>query len=152
MTRYLVTGLTAAALLVVVAGCSSTSTTPRWGYGGPPPLFAYQDGYVEDQTMSGPIPYWAYNTNVPGSRRYANFRGVDEEWYTFIGPPGLAGEPGPLGPVGMAGPAGPPGAAGPPGEGGTTGLRGPAGTTGAAAPTTTPAMAGVQAGGGAVIR
>ena len=57
MFRHLMTGLTAATLVIVAAGCSSTtSTTPRWGYAGPPPLFAYGDGYVEDQTATGPVP------------------------------------------------------------------------------------------------
>jgi hypothetical protein len=104
MVRHLMTGLTAATLVIVAAGCgSTTSTTPRWGYAGPPPLFAYGDGYVEDQTPTGPIPSLNLGTNIPGSRRYSGFRGVPEEWYTF------AGAPGPVGPVGEAGPPGEPG-------------------------------------------
>ena len=45
---------TAAAALVALAaaGCASTAT-PRVGYGGPPPLFEYQDGYVEDRSPGG---------------------------------------------------------------------------------------------------
>ena len=84
MLRHLMTGFMAATVVIVAAGCSSTtSTTPRFGYAGPPPLFSYQDGYVEDQTATGPIPTWANQTNVPGSRRYSRFGGVTEEWYTF---------------------------------------------------------------------
>jgi len=131
MLRYLMTGFMAAAVVIVAAGCSSaTSTTPRFGYGGPPPLFSYQDGYVEDQTATGPIPTWAYNTNVPGSRRYSNFPGVTEEWSTFVGPPGPAGRPGPLGSAGLAGLPGPVGPAGPPGPVGLTGLPGDQGERG----------------------
>jgi hypothetical protein len=58
MLRYLLTGLAAATLVIVVAGCSSTASTPRWGYAGPPPLYAYWDGYVEDQTATGPTATW----------------------------------------------------------------------------------------------
>jgi len=128
MLRHLMTGCVAATLVIVVAGCSSTtSTTPRWGYAGPPPLFSYQDGYVEDQTATGPLPTWAQSTNVPGSRRYSRFLGVPEEWYTFAGPPGPAG---PLGAVGAMGPAGAPGPAGPVGVGGLPGPPGPHGAHG----------------------
>lgn len=131
MLRYLMTGLTAAALVIAVAGCSST--TPRWGYAGPPPLFAHGDGYVEDQTATGPIPSWKFDTNVPGSRRYADWRGVPEEWYTFAGSAGSAGQPGLAGlqgPAGPAGPAGPPGPAGAPGPVGPVGAVGPPGAPG----------------------
>jgi collagen triple helix repeat protein len=134
MFRHLMTGLTAATLVIVAAGCSSTaSTTPRWGYAGPPPLFAHGDGYVEDQTATGPIPAWKFNTNVPGSRRYADWPGVTEEWYTFAGPSGSAGQPGLAGlpgPAGPAGPAGPPGLAGAPGPVGPVGEVGPPGAPG----------------------
>ncbi len=133
MLRHLMTGLTAAALVIAVAGCSST--TPRWGYAGPPPLFAHGDGYVEDQTATGPVPTLSTvgNTNIPGSRRYSGFPGVTEEWYTFAGPAGPAGQPGsaglqgpagPAGPAGLPGPAGPPGPVGPVGEQGSPGQPG----------------------------
>ena len=132
MLRHLVTGLTAATLVLVAAGCSSTtSTTPRWGYAGPPPLFAYGDGYVEDQTATGPVPWWARGTNVPGSRRYSRFPRVTEEWYTFPGPAGPAGKPGLAGLAGPAGPAGPPGPAGPAGAPGPVGPAGEVGPPGA---------------------
>lgn len=131
MLRYLMTGFMAAAVGIVAAGCSSTtSTTPQFGYAGPPPLFSYQDGYVEDQTATGPVPTWALGTNVPGSRRYSRFPGVTEEWYTFAGPSGPAGKPGPMGPAGLAGLPGPVGPAGPAGPVGLTGLQGPQGERG----------------------
>ena len=89
MFRNLMTGLTAAALLIAVTGCSSTSsTTPRWGYAGPPPLFAHGDGYVKDQTATGPIPWWGQGTNVPGSRRYANWPGLPRSGTRLPGRPG----------------------------------------------------------------
>jgi collagen triple helix repeat protein len=136
MFRHLMTGLTAATLVIVAAGCSATtSTTPRWGYAGPPPLFAHGDGYVEDQTATGPVPTLSTvgNTNIPGSRRYSGFPGVTEEWYTFAGPSGPAGRPGSAGlpgPAGPAGPAGPPGPAGAPGPVGPAGAAGPPGAPG----------------------
>ena len=130
MLRYLMTGFAAATLVIVAAGCSSTtSTTPRFGYAGPPPLFSYQDGYVEDQPATGPMPTWDKEGRVPGARRYSGFPGVNEEWYTFPGPAGLAGPQGPvgpMGPVGLSGPAGAPGLSGsmgPLGAGGEQGHR-----------------------------
>jgi hypothetical protein len=145
--RYLMTGLTAAALVIVAAGCSSTtSTTPRFGYAGPPPLFAYLDGYVEDRTASGPIPSWAYETNIPGARRYASFRNVPEEWYTFPGPAGPAGVEGVVGPVGPAGPAGPAGAPG------IAGVPGPVGPAGVAGLPGSPGVQGAHGEPGRVIR
>lgn len=142
MLRQVMTGLAAASLVMVAAGCSSTtSTTPRWGYAGPPPLFAWGDGYVEDQTATGPVPMWSTgNTNVPGSRRYSGFPGVTEEWYTFAGAAGPAGRQGLAGPAGPAGapglagsqgPAGPPGPVGPVGVAGPPGPAGPPGAVGA---------------------
>ena len=108
MLRHLMTGLLAATLVIGAGGWgSATLTTPRWGYAGAPPLFSYQDGYVEDQTATGPIPTWSFSTNVPGSRRYSRFPGVTEEWYTFPGPPGPAGPAGPPGAPGLAGATGP---------------------------------------------
>lgn len=131
MMRQLVTGLMAAAAVIVSAGCgSTTSTTPRWGYAGPPPLFSYEDGYVEDQSATGPVPTWALGPNVPGSRRYSRFPGVTQEWYTFPGPSGPAGSPGPVGPEGPAGPPGPMGPAGVAGIAGPVGPQGPEGEPG----------------------
>lgn len=137
MLRPIMKGLMAAALVVVAAGCgATTSTTPRWGYAGPPPLYSFLDGYVEDQTATGPLTTWAQGTNIPGSRRYSTFRDVPDEWYTFPGPAGVqgpqgvAGLAGPAGPAGPPGPAGPVGIAGPVGPAGIAGLPGPAGTAG----------------------
>jgi hypothetical protein len=147
MLRHMMTGLTAATLVMVAAGCSSTtSTTPRWGYAGPPPLFAHGDGYVEDQTATGPVATWARGTNVPGSRRYADFFRVPKEWYTFAGPAGPAGK---SGLVGLAGPAGTPGLAGAPGPAGASGAVGPAGPAG---PPGLPGPEGAPGAPGGVIR
>ena len=119
---------TAAAALIALAaaGCASTAT-PRVGYGGPPPLFEYQDGYVEDRSPYGPMPTYAgENTTIPGSKRYYWIPG-SPEWYTFRGPQGPAGLAGPAGPQGPRGLAG---AAGPLGPSGIAGARGPEGASG----------------------
>jgi collagen triple helix repeat protein len=143
---HLMKGLTVATVVIFVAGCgSTTSTTPRWGYGGPPPLYGYLDGYVEDQSVSGPVPTWAMGTNTPGSRRYSRFPGVTEEWYTFAGPAGPAGEPGVAGPVG---PVGPVGAAGPPGPVGAQGIAGVSGSPGPDGPAGVSGQPGPQGSGG----
>ena len=92
---------TAAVAIVAtaIAGCASTAT-PRVGYGGPPPLFKYQDGYAEDRSPYGPMPTNAgENSTIPGSRRYYWIPG-SAEWYTFAGPNGPAG---PAGSVGQRG-------------------------------------------------
>jgi hypothetical protein len=114
------------ALGFAVAGCASSSGTPKFGYGGPVPLYAFQDGYVEDQTQYGPQSRWASGTMVPGSRRYSWIPGTDE-WYTFPGPAGPPGPMGPQGPQGAAGLQGPPGLAGVAGVAGPPGPRGSAG-------------------------
>lgn len=113
-----------ATLAIATAGCASTP--PRLGYGGPPPLFTYQDGYVEDQSRHGPLPTYAQGTAVPGSKRYWWIPG-SAEWYVFAGPqgpPGNAGLPGPQGPAGIAGVPGPMGPAGVGGDPGPTGPNG----------------------------
>jgi hypothetical protein len=128
-------GLIVATAVFAVAGCgSTTSTTPRWGYGGPPPLYGYLDGYVEDRTAAGPLPTWAAESgnNIPGQRRYANFPRVPDEWYTFAGPEGPGGKQGPVGVVGAAGPVGLAGQAGPVGAAGIDGALGPSGPQGIA--------------------
>lgn len=114
-----------AALAIAAAGCAST-TSPRLGYGGPPPLYEYQDGYVEDQSLHGPLPTYAHGTAIPGSQRYSWIPG-SPEWYVFGGPEGPAGNPGPPGPQGPAGIAGVPGPIGPAGVAGDPGPTGPAG-------------------------
>jgi hypothetical protein len=115
-----------ATIALVAAGCASSATTPRFGYGGPPPLYKFQDGYVEDRSPYGPMPTWATGTPIPGSKRYWWIPG-SAEWYTFAGPegpPGVAGPPGPQGTAGVAGVQGPVGPAG------FAGASGPAGSTG----------------------
>jgi hypothetical protein len=113
-----------AMLAAAAAGCAST-TPPRLGYVGPP-LFEYEDGYVEDQSLHGPLPTYALGTAIPGTRRYAWIPG-SPEWYVLAGPQGPAGNPGPPGPHGPAGVAGVPGPTGPAGVPGSSGPTGPAG-------------------------
>ena len=129
--KALVAVSVAASLAVLVAGCASTesTTTPRVGYGGPPPLFSYMDGYVEDRGPNGPVPYWKGSNYAPGTRRYSWISGA-EEWYTFPGPTGPAGKPGPAGPAGPDGVAGIPGPVGPVGAVGPAGPLGPSGSPG----------------------
>lgn len=114
-----------ATFAIAAAGCAS-GTPPRFGYDGPPPLFAYEDGYVEDQSRHGPLPWYAQGTAIPGSPRYWWIPG-SPEWYVFAGPQGPAGAPGPPGPQGPAGVAGAPGPPGVAGEAGAPGLVGPSG-------------------------
>jgi hypothetical protein len=119
--------LAVATLAVVVAGCAATtSTTPRVGYGGIVPLYEWQDGYVEDRSPHGPLPWWAQGTAIPGSRRYGWIPG-SQEWYTFEGPAGPAGPPGPMG---AQGPSGVTGEQGPAGPAGLAGAQGSPGETG----------------------
>ncbi len=113
-------------LALVAAGCASgTSTTPRVGYDGIVPLYAFQDGYIEHQSTTGPEPPGATGSNIPGSRRYFWLPG-SPEWYTFAGSEGLTGPQGPMGPQGPAGVAGAPGPIGPVGVAGAAGPHGPA--------------------------
>jgi collagen triple helix repeat protein len=124
-TRSL-TVVAVAALGLAAGGCAFPSGTPRVGYGGPPPLYEFQDGYVEDQSRGGPLPWYAHHPNPPGGRRYGWIYGADE-WYTFAGAAGPAGLPGPVGPQGPQGVQGPPG---PAGTVAVAGLPGPAGMNG----------------------
>ena len=111
-------------LALIAAGCASGTSTPsRLGYDGRVPLYAFQDGYVEDQSVTGPPPPGAIGSNIPGSRRYFWMPG-SPAWYTFAGPAGPAGPQGPMGPQGAAGVNGASGAMGP------VGLQGPAGPQG----------------------
>jgi len=122
---------TAAVAIVAtaIAGCASTAT-PRVGYGGPPPLFKYQDGYAEDRSPYGPMPTNAgENSTIPGSRRYYWIPG-SAEWYTFAGPNGPAGPAGSVGPAGPQGPQGIAGAGGSSGRSGIAGARGAQGASG----------------------
>ena len=120
-----------AVLALVAAGCASgKSTTPRLGYDGIIPLYAFTNGYyIEDVSATGPIqPYGNEESagNIPGSRRYWWLPG-SPEWYTFVGPEGSVGPQGPMGPQGPAGVAGAPGPMGPVGVAGPVGPEGPAG-------------------------
>jgi outer membrane protein OmpA-like peptidoglycan-associated protein len=102
--RYVTRGFFVIGLLAAVAGCASV------GYDGPP-LYAYQDGYV-DKAAHG-------DTGLVYERLPCQGRA------SYIQPqPGLAGVMGP------AGPAGSPGAAGPAGPAGPAGIRGPQGPAG----------------------
>ncbi len=127
MNRQVLT--TIVTLALAAAGCAGQSaSTARWGYAGPPPLFRYADGYVEDRSATGPMPWWRgeQGPNPPGHRRYADFQPwVTEAWYTFVGPAGPEGAQGPTGPQGAVGPVGMQGPAGP------EGVPGPTGTVGA---------------------
>jgi hypothetical protein len=113
-----------AVLALVAAGCASgKSTTPRLGYDGIVPLYAFQDGYIEHQSTTGPEPPGATGSNIPGSRRYFWLPG-SPEWYTFAGSEGVAGPQGPRGPQGLAGVNGAPGPMGPVGVAGPVGPQG----------------------------
>jgi hypothetical protein len=135
-----VNALLVAGLALGAAGCAATTSTgtPRWGYAGPPPLFRFADGYVEDQSATGPLQTWRFGPDMPGKKRYGWIPG-SPEWYTLPGPPGpvgKAGPPGPQGPPGLAGsqgiigPQGPVGVAGPPGPAGPQGVAGAPGAPG----------------------
>ena len=119
------------ALAIVAAGCAMTtaSGTPKYGYDGVVPLYAWQDGYVEDQSADGPLPWFAQGPKAPGSRRYDWIPGA-QEWYTFPGPAGPVGKSGPRGPEGPQGVIGAQGPAGPMGLMGPMGLEGTAGGNG----------------------
>ena len=116
--------LAVAGVALLAAGCASTAstTTSRWGYDGVVPLFAFQDGYIEDVSQSGPLPPTALGGNIPGAKRYSWLPG-SPEWYTM-------GPAGPAGPQGPQGPQGPAGVSGLPGSTGVAGLPGPAGPQG----------------------
>lgn len=110
------------ALVPLLAGCGAMPT----GYAGPP-LYAYQDGYVdkaahgnglvyESLPCYGRAPYIVLGP--PGPQGPSGQVGPP-------GPAGVAGSPGPPGPAGSAGPPGPPGPAGPPGPPGRFVVPGP---------------------------
>ena len=128
MTRYVMSAVAVATLVIAAAGCAMTtpSGTPKIGYGGVVPLYQWQDGYVEDQSARGPDMWWETGPRPPGSRRYGWIPGANE-WYTFAGPQGPAGPTGPRGPQGSQGIAG---AAGPIGPSGAPGVAGAAGASG----------------------
>lgn len=121
--------LLAVGVAIATVACTTASGTPRVGYDGRVPLFAFQDGYVEDRSPTGPVPRDAgegAGPNIPGQERYAFIPGA-QQWYTFEGPQGLEGMQGPAGPQGPQGVAGP---AGPAGAQGVAGIMGGRGTDG----------------------
>lgn len=121
--------LLAIGVAVATVACTTSSGTPRVGYDGKVPLFAFQDGYVEDRSPGGPVSSWAgEQTNIPGDPRYQFVPGA-EQWYTFEGPRGPEGK---TGVAGLQGPQGEQGVAGLPGPQGVAGLMGPSGTEGVA--------------------
>lgn len=122
--------------VVIVAlgltGCGAM-TSGKWGYVGPP-LYAFQDGYVEDQTLRGPAEMaLGENTGPPSvtAKRYAwiNPR-TEQEWFVFQGPQGQQGVAGPIGAHGPQGPQGIAGIAGPQGPQGSVGVAGLSGKPG----------------------
>ncbi len=148
--------MTALAVVTAAVGLTACATAPdgtsRWGYAGPPPLYAYQGGYVEDQTDRGPVPSSVHETMPPpGTKRYW-WLNTDQEWFVFQGPQGVEGKQGPMGAQGPQGAVGIAGIPGPTGPGGNVGLAGLSGTPGqmiAIAPDGTQktvAVAGAKAG------
>ncbi len=103
------------ALVATMTGCASI------GYEGPN-LYAYKDGYVDEEATNGRVPI-----GLPCHTRAA---------YT------QPGRPGPMGPAGPAGPAGSPGPAGPAGPAGIKGPQGPAGPAGPPGPAGAPGLRG----------
>ena len=137
MMRNLIISVATAGLLAAVAGCSTSTSTPRWGYVGPDSdpnwrgqtFYAYMDGYTAanytnlDDAKVIPVCTPQPRLVEPGPSGAAGRAGLS-------GPPGPAGVVGVNGPPGPRGPAGAPGAPGAPGPAGVPGppgLRGPAG-------------------------
>jgi outer membrane protein OmpA-like peptidoglycan-associated protein len=118
--RAVIRGVFATALLAATAGCASV------GYDGPP-LYAYQDGYVDKAEIRYGEGVWE---SLPCYPRPSYIR------------TGLAGAAGPGGPAGAAGSAGPSGPAGQDGPAGVKGPQGPAGPSGPAGPTGPPGFRG----------
>lgn len=129
MTARIMKLIPIVALAIVGAGCASSSSTPQWGYAGPPPLFVSGDWYIEHQSLTGPPPTEAMGPPPPGTQRYWWIAG-SPEWYTFTGAQGAVGKQGPQGPQGLAGTAGPAGAKGAMGPQGVVGPVGEAGPAG----------------------
>lgn len=134
MVARMLTALAVVVTSLALAGCGEmTSEQARFGYVGPllgPPLYAYQDGYVEDQSARGPLPDWAGESQPPpGTKRYF-WLTPDQEWYVFQGPTGPEGKQGPMGAQGPQGQPGVVGMAGPIGPEGPVGLAGLAGDPG----------------------
>jgi len=134
VARRMMTVLAAVTVAIGLAGCgATTSGTPRWGYVGPP-LYAYQDGYVEDQSLRGPLERreMGGSTLRSGFKRYSWIlpHETDQQWFVFQGPPGPQGQPGVMGAQGPQGPQGIAGVQGPMGPQGSVGLAGSPGRPG----------------------
>lgn len=137
MTRNLIISVATAGLLAAVAGCSTSTSAPRWGYVGPDSdpdwrgqnFYSHRDGYValnytnNDDIKVIPICTPQPRLVEPGPMGAAGRVGVAGP----LGPAGPVGVNGPPGPMGPAGAPGPPGAPGPAGVPGPPGLPGPAG-------------------------
>src|ERR1700686_4002500 len=96
--KYVMRGFFVTALLTAAAGCASV------GYDGPP-LYSYQDGYVDKAEIRYGQGVWeGLPCNPRPSYIVAGVAGP-------MGPGGPAGSPGPAGPAGpsgIQGPQGPP--------------------------------------------
>jgi outer membrane protein OmpA-like peptidoglycan-associated protein len=121
--------LMAAVILLALAGCASSSSTPRWGYDGPDRdpdwygqnFYSWSDGYAAlDYTNLD--DYHVIRPCTPQPK------------LVLPGPPGPVGAAGLPGPPGIAGPPGPPGPAGAPGLPGPAGPPGPPGPRGPQGP------------------
>jgi outer membrane protein OmpA-like peptidoglycan-associated protein len=119
--RHVIRGLFATALVATVAGCASV------GYEGPP-LYAYQDGYVDKAEIRYGEGVWE---TIPCYPRAAYIQPGPNG---VMGLAGRTGAPGPAGPAGPAGPDGPAGIKGPTGPQGPTGPAGNRGRRGSVAP------------------
>jgi outer membrane protein OmpA-like peptidoglycan-associated protein len=107
--RHALIGVSGVAVLMATSGCGA-----RFGYDGPP-LYAWQDGYVEN------VDKYGQAICSPPVRALK----------APIGPTGPVGPPGPAGmPSTIPGPPGPPGAPGPPGLSPAPGPPGPSGPRG----------------------
>lgn len=119
--KHVIRGVFVTALLAATAGCASL------GYEGPP-LYAYQDGYVDKTEVQPGRGVWE------GMPCYPRAAYIQPGPAGAMGPGGPAGSPGYAGPAGAAGPAGPAGMKGPQGPQGPAGPAGVDGPRGSLAP------------------
>ena len=120
--RHVLRGCFVIALLAGLAGCASL------GYEGPP-LYAYQDGYMQQAEVRDGQGVWP-GFGLPCTRRMASIQPGPAGPVGPGGPAGSSGSPGPAGPTGPAGPPGIKGPQGPQGPGGPAGVPGPRGSLG----------------------
>ena len=145
MKRNLIISVATVGLLAAVAGCSSSTSAPRWGYVGPDStpgwkgqnFYAYQDGYAA-LNYTNFDDYKVIPICTPQAQLVERGPSGAAGRVGLAGPPGPAGvvgvdgPQGPMGPVGAMGPAGAPGSPGSPGDPGPDGAPGPRGLRGAA--------------------